>query len=77
MGASGAGKTTLLNVLAQRINFGKVEGQRCPKLDCAAVPNEYSPGEFLVDGRPLPRSFQRSSGYAEQVRYSSGAGWRR
>lgn len=49
MGASGAGKTTLLNTLAQRINFGKVEG------------------DFLVDGRPLPKSFQRSAGFAEQM----------
>ena len=24
-------------------------------------------GEFLVDGRPLPKSFQRSSGFAEQM----------
>ncbi|KAF2453734.1 ABC-2 type transporter-domain-containing protein [Lineolata rhizophorae] len=24
-------------------------------------------GDFLVDGRPLPRSFQRSSGFAEQM----------
>ena len=24
-------------------------------------------GDFLVDGRPLPKSFQRSSGYAEQM----------
>lgn len=49
MGASGAGKTTLLNTLAQRINFGKVEGS------------------FLVDGRPLPKSFQRATGFAEQM----------
>lgn len=49
MGASGAGKTTLLNVLAQRINFGIVQG------------------DFLVDGRPLPSSFQRSTGFAEQM----------
>ena len=49
MGASGAGKTTLLNTLAQRINFGVVEG------------------DFLVDGRPLPKSFQRGTGFAEQM----------
>ncbi|CAK3958660.1 ABC drug exporter [Lecanosticta acicola] len=49
MGASGAGKTTLLNTLAQRITFGRVEG------------------DFLVDGRPLPRSFQRCAGFAEQM----------
>lgn len=49
MGASGAGKTTLLNTLAQRINFGVVQG------------------DFLVDGRPLPSSFQRSTGFAEQM----------
>ncbi|ORY08523.1 ABC-2 type transporter-domain-containing protein, partial [Clohesyomyces aquaticus] len=49
MGASGAGKTTLLNTLAQRINFGIVQG------------------DFLVDGRPLPSSFQRSTGFAEQM----------
>ncbi|KAJ9640372.1 ATP-binding cassette transporter snq2 [Coniosporium tulheliwenetii] len=49
MGASGAGKTTLLNTLAQRINFGVVQG------------------DFLVDGKPLPKSFQRSSGFAEQM----------
>lgn len=49
MGSSGAGKTTLLNVLAQRIQFGHVEG------------------EFLIDGQPLPKSFQRASGYAEQM----------
>lgn len=24
-------------------------------------------GDFLVDGRPLPKSFQRSSGFAEQM----------
>ncbi|KAI5807966.1 putative ABC transporter [Peziza echinospora] len=48
MGGSGAGKTTLLNTLAQRINFGTVEGT------------------FLVDGRPLPKSFQRATGFAEQ-----------
>lgn len=24
-------------------------------------------GEFLVDGKPLPRSFQRSSGFVEQM----------
>lgn len=29
MGASGAGKTTLLNVLAQRVDFGQVEGEIC------------------------------------------------
>ncbi|KAI9167899.1 ABC multidrug transporter atrF [Paramyrothecium foliicola] len=49
MGASGAGKTTLLNALAQRLNFGTVEG------------------DFLVDGRPLPKSFQRATGFAEQM----------
>ena len=49
MGASGAGKTTLLNTLAQRTNFGSVEG------------------DFLVDGRPLPKSFQRATGFAEQM----------
>ncbi|KAJ5168761.1 CDR ABC transporter [Penicillium canariense] len=49
MGASGAGKTTLLNALAQRINFGVINGT------------------FLVDGRPLPRSFQRATGFAEQM----------
>jgi ATP-binding cassette subfamily G (WHITE) protein 2 (SNQ2) len=48
MGASGAGKTTLLNTLAQRVNFGVIEG------------------EFLVDGAPLPLSFQRATGFAEQ-----------
>jgi ATP-binding cassette, subfamily G (WHITE), member 2, SNQ2 len=35
--------------LAQRINFGVVQG------------------DFLVDGNPLPRSFQRSAGFAEQM----------
>ncbi|PLB55428.1 putative ABC transporter [Aspergillus steynii IBT 23096] len=49
MGASGAGKTTLLNTLAQRINFGVVNGS------------------FLVDGKPLPKSFQRATGFAEQM----------
>lgn len=49
MGASGAGKTTLLNTLAQRINFGVVQG------------------DFLVDGKVLPSSFQRSTGFAEQM----------
>lgn len=49
MGSSGAGKTTLLNTLAQRINFGIVQG------------------DFLVDGRSLPSSFQRSTGFAEQM----------
>jgi ABC-type multidrug transport system ATPase subunit len=24
-------------------------------------------GEFLVDGRPLPKSFQRATGFAEQM----------
>ena len=49
MGASGAGKTTLLNTLAQRINFGTINGN------------------FLIDGRPLPKSFQRATGFAEQM----------
>lgn len=49
MGASGAGKTTLLNTLAQRVDFGRVEG------------------DFLVDGTALPKSFQRSAGFAEQM----------
>ena len=49
MGSSGAGKTTLLNTLAQRINFGTVDG------------------DFLVDGRSLPKSFQRATGFAEQM----------
>ncbi len=48
MGASGAGKTTLLNILAQRVDTGKITG------------------DFLVDGSPLPLSFQRSTGFAEQ-----------
>jgi ATP-binding cassette, subfamily G (WHITE), member 2, SNQ2 len=39
----------LLNTLAQRINFGTING------------------DFLVDGRPLPRSFQRATGFAEQM----------
>lgn len=36
------------NTLAQRIDFGVVEGT------------------FQVDGRPLPLSFQRATGFAEQ-----------
>lgn len=69
MGASGAGKTTLLNVLAQRINFGKVEGKILRRLiDLSGEQGlTTSSGDFLVDGRPLPKSFQRSSGYAEQA----------
>lgn len=39
---------TTRNTLAQRINFGVVEGT------------------FQVDGRPLPLSFQRATGFAEQ-----------
>lgn len=31
-------------------------------------------GDFLVDGRPLPKSFQRSSGFAEQMDVHEGTG---
>jgi len=50
MGASGAGKTTLLRQLAQR----------------QSVNFGIITGDFQVDGRPLPKYFQRATGFAEQ-----------
>ena len=50
MGASGAGKTTLLNTLAQRQPHG------------FGVVTGY----FCIGGKPLPKSFQRATGFAEQ-----------
>ncbi|RYO75617.1 hypothetical protein DL762_009937 [Monosporascus cannonballus] len=54
MGASGSGKTTLLNALAQR-----------------SVRNWIKfgviTGNFLVDRKPLPKSFQRATGFSEQL----------
>ena len=50
MGPSGAGKTTLLNALAQR------------------QPRGFGvvTGDFRIGGKPLPKSFQRATGFAEQ-----------
>jgi ATP-binding cassette, subfamily G (WHITE), member 2, SNQ2 len=38
-------------------------------LNCLAqrVSTGVVTGEILIDGRPLPRSFQRSTGYVEQI----------
>ncbi|EFX03933.1 ABC multidrug transporter [Grosmannia clavigera kw1407] len=49
MGCSGAGKTTLLDVLAQRKDFGTINGS------------------ILIDGKPQGLSFQRMTGYCEQM----------
>jgi septin family protein len=65
MGESGAGKTTLLNTLAQRVSTGVVTGDMVrflffPLAHLDGVADSTSPQ--LVNGKPLPLSFQRQTG---------------
>lgn len=68
MGASGAGKSTLLDVLAQRKNVGKIEGEISPNfLYFFHEFSDINQGDILVNGSEPDEFYHRLVGYVEQT----------
>ena len=54
----------MLNALAQRINFGVIKGNFLIDGKYVASLHQWT---WLTERRPLPKSFQRATGFAEQA----------
>jgi ABC-type multidrug transport system ATPase subunit len=68
MGASGAGKTTLLNVgPPPHLSVRELDLiVLVPQVLAQRVTTGIVTGDMLVNGAPLPVSFQRQTGYCQQ-----------